>query len=76
LTDRSVIEFADAKRVDNVDVATVDYPAGLLELLEDLPGVGCEQVNFDGGFPSIVPAIRLLRPETNPPPFFLEGGCL
>ena len=68
MTERGVIEFAAATQIDDVDVATADYPAGLLELLEDLQGVGCEQVSFDGELQLIVLTIKLLHPKTNPPP--------
>ena len=64
-TERAAAEFVAANQIDGVDVASVECPAGLLELLDDLRGVGCERVNLDGAALSISQAIESLRREND-----------
>ena len=46
--ENEAVDFVSHESIDGVNVGAIDCPAGLLELLSDLKGEGCEVLSVDG----------------------------
>ncbi len=55
------IDFVSGKHLEGVNVGAIDCPNGLLELLSDLEGEGCEDLSVDGAPLPLTDAISSLQ---------------
>jgi hypothetical protein len=63
--ENEAIDFVADKSFEGVHVGAIDCPAGLLELLSDLEGEGCDGLSVDGDPLSLTDAIHSLQSVTS-----------